>query len=83
MTRRDVRQAGLGTGVSLALDFIRIHCAVHNRKADDRVLPLETDQGIGVMVNVPFGRTRVFQNVRGKPVPDWTKELETAVKVAA
>ncbi len=58
------------------LDFIQVDYAVDNREAADRILPLARDKGIGVLINLPFGRSRVFQNVLGKPVPEWTKEFE-------
>jgi aryl-alcohol dehydrogenase-like predicted oxidoreductase len=31
---------------------------------------------MGVLINLPFGRTRVFQKVLGKPLPDWAKEID-------
>lgn len=58
------------------LDFIQIDYAADNRNAADRILPLAKDKGIGVLVNLPFGRTRVFQNVLNTPVPDFAKEFE-------
>ncbi len=60
------------------LDFIQIDYAADNRNAAERILPLAKDKGIGVMVNLPFGRTRVFQNVLNTPVPDFAKEFEAA-----
>ena len=58
------------------LDFIQIDYAADNRNAAERILPLAKDKGIGVLVNLPFGRTRVFQNVVNTPVPVWAKEFE-------
>lgn len=60
------------------LDFIQIDYAADNRNAAERILPLARDKGVGVMVNLPFGRTRVFQNVLNTPVPDFAKEFEAA-----
>jgi aryl-alcohol dehydrogenase-like predicted oxidoreductase len=40
------------------------------------VLPLAKDRGAGVLINLPFGRSRVFQNVLTTPVPEWAKEFE-------
>ena len=57
------------------LDFIQLDYTVDNRAAAERILPLAHDKGIGVLVNLPFGRGRVFQNVLGKPIPDWAKEF--------
>ena len=60
------------------LDFIQVDYAVDNREADQRILPLAKERGIGVLINLPFGRSRVFQNVLDKPVPDWAKEFDAA-----
>jgi diketogulonate reductase-like aldo/keto reductase len=60
------------------LDFIQIDYAADNRNAAERILPLAKDKGIGVLVNLPFGRTRVFQNVLNTPVPAFAKEFEAS-----
>ncbi len=61
---------------SETLDFIQIDYAADNRNAAERVLPMAREKGIGVLVNLPFGRTRVFQNVLQTPVPEWAKEFD-------
>lgn len=58
------------------LDFVQVDYAADNREAADRILPLAKDRGVGVLINLPFGRSRVFQNVLTTPVPDWAKEFE-------
>lgn len=63
---------------SEVLDFIQIDYAADNRNAAERILPMARDNGIGVLVNLPFGRTRVFQNVLQTPVPAWTGEFDAA-----
>ncbi len=55
------------------LDFLQVNYAVDNRAAAERVLPLAADKGVAVMVNVPFGRDRLFKAVQGKPVPDFAR----------
>jgi aryl-alcohol dehydrogenase-like predicted oxidoreductase len=55
------------------LDFVQVNYAVDNRAAAERVLPLAADKGVAVMVNVPFGRDRLFKAVQGKPVPDFAR----------
>ncbi|HLA91054.1 MAG TPA: aldo/keto reductase [Gemmatimonadaceae bacterium] len=57
-------------------DFIQVDLAIDNRGAQDRLLPLAAERGMGVLINLPFGRTRVFQKVLGKPLPDWAKEID-------
>jgi aryl-alcohol dehydrogenase-like predicted oxidoreductase len=59
-----------------ALDFIQINLAVDDRKAQERILPLAADRGVAVLIDLPFGRARVFSKVQGKALPDWTKEFD-------
>ncbi len=60
------------------LDFIQVDYALDNRKADQRILPLATDRGVGVMVNLPFGRGRLFRAVQGQSLPSWAGEFDCA-----
>jgi diketogulonate reductase-like aldo/keto reductase len=30
---------------------------------------------MAVMINLPFGRGRLFRATQGKPLPDWAKEI--------
>ena len=53
------------------LDFIGIDYAVDNRSAEEMILPMAQDQGIGVLVYVPFGRSRLFTRVGDREVPEW------------
>jgi aryl-alcohol dehydrogenase-like predicted oxidoreductase len=57
------------------LDFIGIDYAIDNRTVEEKVLPLAQDRGIAVMVYVPFGRTRLWERVRGQEVPAWAAEI--------
>jgi aryl-alcohol dehydrogenase-like predicted oxidoreductase len=58
------------------MDFVQVDYAIDSREAADRILPLAKDRGMAVLTNLPFGRTRVFQKVQGKPLPDWAKEID-------
>jgi aryl-alcohol dehydrogenase-like predicted oxidoreductase len=60
------------------LDFIGIDYAVDNRSVEERILPLAIERRIAVMVYLPFGRTRLFQRVGGRPLPDWTADFGAA-----
>jgi aryl-alcohol dehydrogenase-like predicted oxidoreductase len=53
------------------LDFIGIDYAIDNRAMEETILPLARDRGIGVLVYLPFGRTRLWDRVRGHEVPAW------------
>ncbi|HYC88011.1 MAG TPA: aldo/keto reductase [Thermoanaerobaculia bacterium] len=57
------------------LDFIQIDYAIDNRAAEERILPLAADRKIAVLTNLPFGRGRVLNAFKGKPVPEWAQEL--------
>ena len=59
-----------------ALDFIQVDYALDNRKADERILPLAADRGMAVMINLPFGRGRLFNAVQGKKLPSWASEFD-------
>ncbi len=58
------------------LDFIGIDYAIDNRTMEERIFPLAQERGIGVLVYAPFGRTRLWDKVRGKDVPDWAAEFD-------
>lgn len=58
------------------LDFIGIDYAVDNREVEQEILPLAQDRGVAVLVYVPFGRTRLWARVAGRPVPEYAKEFD-------
>jgi aryl-alcohol dehydrogenase-like predicted oxidoreductase len=57
------------------LDFIGIDYAVDNRDAEERIFPVAQERGIGVLVYLPFGRTRLWERVEGHEVPAWAGEF--------
>jgi len=61
-----------------ALDFVQMDFALDNRGAGERLLPLARDRGMGVMINLPFGRGRLFEATRGRPLPPWSAEFDCA-----
>jgi len=58
------------------IDFIGVDYAVDNRQAADMILPLAQDRGIGVLIYAPFGRTRLWNRVAGREVPEWAQEFD-------
>jgi aryl-alcohol dehydrogenase-like predicted oxidoreductase len=60
------------------LDFIQVDYALDNRGAGERILPLAAERGMAVMANLPFGRGRLFDAVRGKALPAWAAEFDCA-----
>jgi len=60
------------------IDFIGVDYAVDNRSVEETILPLAQERKIGVLVYVPFGRTRLFTRVGDRPVPEWASEFDAA-----
>ena len=58
------------------IDFIGIDYAIDNREPEEVIFPLAQDRGIGVMVYLPFGRTRMWDRIGDRPVPEWAAEFD-------
>jgi aryl-alcohol dehydrogenase-like predicted oxidoreductase len=58
------------------LDFIQLNYSVVGREAEQRLLPLAQERKIGVMVNLPFHRGRLFEAVKDKALPKWSSEFD-------
>lgn len=58
-----------------ALDFIQVDYALDNRSAAERILPGARDRGVAVLINLPFGRGRLFRAVRDRSLPDWAASI--------
>jgi len=58
------------------IDFIGVDYAVDNRSAADMIFPLAQEREIGVLVYAPFGRTRLWNRVEGREVPEWAGEFD-------
>lgn len=58
------------------LDFVQVDYSIENRTAAERILPLAQERGVAVLINLPFGRARLFSAVRGKPLPIWAAEFD-------
>jgi aryl-alcohol dehydrogenase-like predicted oxidoreductase len=60
------------------LDFIGVDYAVDNRESAKTILPLAQERGIGVLVYLPFGRTRLWDRVEGQELPEWAAEFDAS-----
>jgi aryl-alcohol dehydrogenase-like predicted oxidoreductase len=60
------------------LDFIGVDYAVDAREVEQAILPLAQERKIGVLAYQPFGRTRLWNRVGDRPVPDYAKEFDAA-----
>lgn len=56
-------------------DFVQINYSPVSRGAEQRIFPLAKDLGIAVMINRAFEDGKLFGQVKGKPVPDWAKDV--------
>ncbi|MEE9571295.1 MAG: aldo/keto reductase [Gammaproteobacteria bacterium] len=60
------------------IDFVGLDYAVDNRDAADMLMPLARDRGVGVLVYLPFGRSRLWSRVAGQTVPEWAEEFDAS-----
>ena len=44
----------------------------------EALLPAARDAGAAVLINLPFGRGKLFSAVRGKELPVWAAEFDAA-----
>jgi diketogulonate reductase-like aldo/keto reductase len=58
------------------LDFVQLTYNIVNREAEQRLLPLAREKGIGVIANRPFQQKRLIERLEGKPLPAWATEIE-------
>jgi len=58
------------------IDFIGVDYAVDNRSAEEMILPLAQERGIGVLVYVPFGRTRLWNRIGDRELPEWAADFD-------
>jgi diketogulonate reductase-like aldo/keto reductase len=57
------------------LDFVQLTYNVLDRDAENRLLPLARDRGIGVIVNRPFQRGALIDRTRSAELPGFATEL--------
>jgi len=56
-------------------DFLQINYSVTNRGAERRLFPMARDLGIAVLANRNFNDGKLFNQVKGKPLPGWASEV--------
>jgi diketogulonate reductase-like aldo/keto reductase len=57
-------------------DFIQVNYSPAEYSAEDRLLPLAEDMGIGVLVNGPFMNGDYFDLIEGHELPGWAAEFD-------
>ena len=58
------------------IDFVQLNYSILSRSAEQRLLPLALDKKIAVLVNRPFERSGLFDQVRAKTLPPWAKDID-------
>lgn len=56
-------------------DFLQINYSLGERESEKRLLPLARERNVAVIANRPFAEGALFRKVRGKPLPEWAKEI--------
>jgi diketogulonate reductase-like aldo/keto reductase len=57
------------------LDFVQVHYSISNRKAEEQLLPAAAERGVAVLINMPFGKARLFKVVEGRELPSFASEI--------
>jgi len=60
------------------IDFVQVNYSLAEPEADRRLLAVAADTRTAVIVNRPFAEGAMFGRVKGKPLPDWAKEIGCA-----
>ena len=58
------------------IDFVQLTYNIRDRQAEDYLLPLARERGIGIVVNRPFRRGGLFEYLQGVPLPEFAKEID-------
>jgi len=56
------------------LDFVQLTYNIVDREAEKRLLDVAKERGMAVIANRPLDGGRLFDRVKGKPVPAWAAE---------
>jgi diketogulonate reductase-like aldo/keto reductase len=56
-------------------DFVQVNYAADDRAAEQRILPLAAELGIGVVINQPFGGGGLLARVGKTPLPAWAADI--------
>jgi diketogulonate reductase-like aldo/keto reductase len=58
------------------LDFVQVRYSIAQRAAEERILPAAAERGTAVLANMPFEKARLFELVKGRPLPDFAREID-------
>src|SRR6267142_352775 len=57
------------------IDFVQVNYSLAEPEADRRLLAAAADSRTAVVVNRPFAEGAMFGRVKGKPLPEWAKDI--------
>lgn len=57
------------------IDFVQFQYNIEERSAEASLFPIAEEYGIATLINVPFGRGRLFKQTEGKEIPAWAAEF--------
>ncbi|WP_422733838.1 aldo/keto reductase [Micromonospora sp. WMMD558] len=57
------------------VDVVQVRYSILTRTAEEHILPLAAERGIGVIVTMPTEESRLHQMVAGSPVPGWAADF--------
>lgn len=57
-------------------DFSQINYSITEREAEQRMLPMLRDRGVGVIVNRPFMNGNYFDKLGARPLPEWAADFD-------
>ncbi|KAM3095273.1 aldo/keto reductase [Phormidesmis sp. 146-35] len=57
------------------LDFVQVRYSIFQRGVEERILPAAAEQGVAVLANMPFEKARLFELVKGQPLPNFARDI--------
>jgi diketogulonate reductase-like aldo/keto reductase len=57
-------------------DFAQINYSITEREAEQRMLPMLQEKGVGVIINRPFMNGEYFRKLGDRALPDWAAEFD-------
>ncbi len=58
------------------IDFVQFNYSILTRDAEKSILPAARDNGVAVIINEPLEKGRLFDLVKNKTLPEWTKDYD-------